>query len=251
MYAIAAVILAVAAIVVFASGGIDALYTALVRGWDRMNHMVLSQDMWMLILGGLKNTVIIFIFAAIVAMLLGSFLAYLSISRRWPWLHKPLSWFVTTLTDIPAVALMMFFYYVIFAGEMNGIVVSVIALGVYTSGFISRMIVVHTLQIDKGQIEAGRALGMTTRQCYRYIVLPQAVKSMLPIFIGHIKQLLRATSYAGYIAQNDLIRAVSSIQEKFDGAFLPLVIVSILYLILSWAIANIIQFLYIKLFKHD
>ena len=78
-------------------------------------------------------------------------------------------------------------------GEMNGIIVSVIALGVYTSGAVSRMIVVHILQIDRGQIEAGRALGMTTPQCYKYIVLPQAAKSMLPIYIGHLNVLLRAT----------------------------------------------------------
>lgn len=247
----AAVLAAAVAVVAWVSGGLDALYMYLVSGWGRMEHMVLSRDMWMLILGGLKNTVIIFVFAAIVAILLGSFLAYLSISRRWPWFHNPLRWIVATINDIPAVALMMFFYYVIFAGEMNGIIVSVIALGVYTSGAVSRMIVVHILQIDRGQIEAGRALGMTTPQCYKYIVLPQAAKSMLPIYIGHLKLLLRATSYAGYIAQNDLIKAVAAIREQYDGAFLPLIIVSILYLILSWMITRLIQFLYTKLFKHD
>ena len=90
----AAVLAAAVALVAWVSGGLDALYMYLVSGWGRMEHMVLSRDMWMLILGGLKNTVIIFVFAAIVAILLGSFLAYLSISRRWPWFHNPLRWIV-------------------------------------------------------------------------------------------------------------------------------------------------------------
>ena len=251
-YPIAAVILAaVVGLIVYASGGLDALYAYVVNGWDRMGDMILSLDMWMLILGGLKNTVVIFIFAAIVSVFLGALLAYMSVSHKWPWVYKPLRWFVTTVNDIPPVALMMFFYYVIFAGEMNGIMVSVIALGVYTSASMSRVLTVHILQVDRGQIEAGRALGMTTAQCYRYIVLPQAVKSMLPIFTGNLKQLLRATSYAGYIAQDDLIRAVAAIRNQYDGAFLPLIIVSILYLILAWMITRLIQFLYIKLFRHD
>jgi ABC-type amino acid transport system permease subunit len=92
---------------------------------------------------------------------------------------------------------------------------------------------------------------LTKAQCYRHIVLPQAVKSMLPIFIGHLKQQLRATSYAGYIAQKDLMKAVSAVREQYDDTFLPLVIVSILYLILSWMISQVIQFLYIKFFRYD
>ena len=219
--------------------------------WRNAVQSILSWDMWRLILGGLRTTVIIFIFAAIAAILLGALLAYLAISHKWPWLYKPLSWFVTTVHDIPSVALMMFFYYVIFAGQMNGVVVSIIALGVYTSGSLAKIFKIHILQVGPGQIEAGRALGMTTRQCYRYIVLPQAVKSMLPLVVADLKVQLRATSYAGYIAQKDLIKAVFAVREQYADTFLPLIIVSIMYLILSWMIAQVIQFLYVKYFKYD
>ena len=210
-----------------------------------------SADMWRLILGGLQTTAIIFVFASITAILLGIILAYLAISHKCPWLFKPLNWFVTTVHDIPSVALMMLFYYVIFAGEMNGIVVSIIALGVYTSGSLSKLFKIHILQVGKGQIEAGRVLGMTTPQCYKYIVLPQAVKSMLPLFIAELKTQLRATSYAGYISQNDLIKAVFAVQKQYDDTFIPLIIVSIFYLILSWMITQLIQFLCVKIFKYD
>ncbi|MBQ5620812.1 MAG: ABC transporter permease subunit [Alistipes sp.] len=226
-------------------------HESLDKRWRNAVQSVLSWDMWRLILGGLRTTVIIFIFAAIAAILLGALLTYLAISHKWPWLYKPLSWFVTTVHDIPSVALMMFFYYVIFAGEMNGVVVSIIALGVYTSGSLAKIFKIHILQVGPGQIEAGRALGMTTRQCYRYIVLPQAVKSMLPLVIADLKVQLRATSYAGYIAQKDLIKAVFAVREQYADTFLPLIIVSIMYLILSWMIAQVIQSLYVKFFKYD
>ena len=252
IYVISMVVSAIAvAVAVLSYGRIADLCSPLAGRWGHLEHVLFSQDMWSLILGGLKNTVVIFVFAAILAILLGAVLAYLSISHKWPWLYKPLSWFVMTIHDVPAVALMMFFYYVVFAGEMNGIFVSIIALGVYTSGSLVKVFKVHILQVDRGQIEAGRALGLTKAQCYRHIVLPQAVKSMLPIFPGHLKQQLRATSYAGYIAQKDLIKAVSAVREQYDDTFLPLVIVSILYLILSWMISQVIQFLYIKFFKYD
>lgn len=216
-----------------------------------MTDILFSPDTWRLILGGLRTTMIIFVFAAIFAVLLGALLTYLKISHKWPWFYKPLYWFVKTIHDVPSVALMMFFYYVIFAGELDGILVSIIALGVYTSGTLTKVFTVHILQIDRGQVEAGLSLGMTSRQCYRHIVMPQAIKAMLPIFTGDMKALLRATSYAGYIAQKDLIKAVDAIREMHFDTFLPLVIVSVLYLILSWLITLLINFLYGKLFNYD
>ena len=129
---------------------------------------------------------------------------------------------------------MMFFYYVVFVGEMNGIIVSIIALGVYSSDALEEIFNVHVRQIDKGQIEAGLSLGLTKRQCYRYVVLPQAVKSMVPLVAGELRALLQATSYAGYIAQRDMMNAVDTIREQHGDTFLPLIIVSVLYLILAW-----------------
>ncbi|MBO5920278.1 MAG: ABC transporter permease subunit [Bacteroidales bacterium] len=219
--------------------------------WGHMVNSLFSWGMWKILFGGLKTTVIIFLFAAVGAILLGAVLAYMAISHKCAWLFKPLNWFVTTVHDIPSVALMMFFYYVIFAGGMNGILVSIIALSVYTSGSLMKIFKVHILQVGKGQIEAGLALGLTKGQCYRYIVLPQAVKSMLPLFVAELKVQLRATSYAGYIAQEDLIKSVYSVREHYTDTFLPLLLVSIMYLILSWLIAKFINLVYAKTFKYD
>ena len=218
---------------------------------ERWAQSFLSWEMWLLIWGGLKTTVLIFIFAAIVAILLGILLTYLDISHKCSWFFKPFSWFVRNIHDVPSVALMMFFYYVIFAGKLNGILVSIIALGVYMSGSMLRIFTIHIQQVGDGQLEAGRALGMTTYQCYRYIVLPQAVKSMTSFIISELKTLLRATSYAGYVSQKDLIKAVFAIRDLYSDMLVPLLIASLLYLFLSRVITKQVEYWSVKIFKYD
>ena len=211
----------------------------------------LAEDALQLILGGFQNTLVIFFFGAIWALVLAMFLTYLHVNHKWQWLYRPLHWFVATMHDVPAVVLMMFFYYVVFSASLNGILVSIIALGVYTSGTLTKIFKIHIKQVGKEQYEAGRMLGFTPKQIYRLIILPQAVKSMLPLVVGEMKVLLRATSYAGYIAQKDLVKAVDSIRTQTEDVFLPLLFISLLYLFLSWLIVKVFHLLHVKLFCYD
>lgn len=211
----------------------------------------LTDDALTLILGGFQTTIIIFLFGAVWALALASFLTYLHINHKWQWLYRPLQWFVATIHDVPSVVLMMFFYYVIFSASLHGVIVSIIALGVYTSGTLTKIFKIHINQVGKEQYESGRMLGFTPRQIYRYIILPQAVKNMLPLVVGELKVLLRATSYAGYIAQKDLVKAVDAIRNQTEDVFIPLLFISLLYLFLSWLIAKSFQLLYEKLFQYD
>ena len=218
---------------------------------QQIHRNFLAEDALQLILGGFQNTLVIFFFGAIFALLLGSFMTYLHINHKWQWLYRPLHWFVATIHDVPAVVLMMFFYYVVFSASMNGVLVSIIALGVYSSGALEKIFKIHIKQVGKEQYEAGRMLGFTPWQIYRLIILPQAIKTMLPLVIGEMKVLLRATSYAGYIAQKDLVKAVDCIRAQTEDVFLPLLFISLLYLFLSWLIAKVFQLLYVKFFCHD
>ena len=222
------------------------------KDWEQQIYRnFLTDDALHLILSGFQNTLVIFFFGAIWAFVLATFLTYLHINHKWQWLYRPLQWFVATIHDVPAVVLMMFFYYVIFSASLNGIVVSIIALGVYTSGTLTKIFKIHIKQVGKEQYEAGRMLGFTSKQIYRLIVLPQAIKSMLPLVVGEMKVLLRATSYAGYIAQKDLVKAVDSIRAQTEDVFIPLLFVSLLYLLLSWMIGKIFHLLYVKFFYYD
>ena len=218
---------------------------------EQIYRNFLTDEALHLILNGFQNTIVIFFWGAIWALLLAAFLTYLYINHRWQWLYRPLHWFVATIHDVPAVVLMMFFYYVVFSASLDGILVSIIALGVYTSGTLTKIFKIHIQQVGKEQYEAGRMLGFTPKQIYRLIILPQAVKSMLPLVVGEMKVLLRATSYAGYIAQKDLVKAVDSIRTQTEDVFLPLLFISLLYLFLSWLIGKIFHLLHVKFFCYD
>lgn len=204
-----------------------------------------------LIWGGFKTTVIIFFFGAIFAIILGAFMTYLSISHKCLWLYKTLSWFILTIHDIPSVVLMMFFFYVVFGGAMNGTIVSIVALSIYSSGSLYKIFKIHITQIGRGQLEAGRMLGLSSFKCYRYVIIPQAVKTMLPLVGGELKLLLRSTSYAGYIAQKDLVKAVDAIRGLTYDAFMPLLIASLLYLFLSWLIVKMLDYISKRIFDND
>jgi polar amino acid transport system substrate-binding protein len=211
-----------------------------------------AEEAWHLITGGFYTTVIIFLGAAVFAFLLAVLLTYMGINHKWGWLYQPLHWFVFTIHDIPSVVLMMFFYYVVFAStSLSGIVVAAIALGVYTSASLTKIFKIHITQISSEQRESGLMLGLTSRQVYRYVVFPQAVRTMLPLVIAELKLLLRSTSYAGYIAQKDLVKAVDAIRGVTFDAFLPLLIVSLLYLLLSWLISKSVGGICQKMFIHD
>ena len=145
------------------------------------------------------------------------------------------------------------FYYVVFASVpfVNGVCVSIIALGVYSSASLTKIFTIHIEQVGKEQREVARMLGLTSPQIYRYIVLPQAIKSMLPLVIGELKLLLRSTSYAGYIAQKDLVKAVDAIRAQTFDAYVPLLFISLLYLALSWMIVHSVKMLSSKFFHYD
>ena len=222
------------------------------RNWKmRLERGLLNSDAAALLLKGLYTTIVIFFFAALFAVLLAAILTYMAIKHKWLFVYKPLSWMVSVLHDIPPVVLMMFFYYVVFVSSgLSGVVVSIIALGIYTSGSLYKIFKIHIMQVGKEQRESAFMLGLKERQAYHYVILPQALKSSMPLMAGELKLLLRSTSYAGYIAQKDLVKAADAIQSDTLEAFIPLFVVSLLYLFLSWAITELLCWLYKKLFVH-
>jgi ABC-type amino acid transport system permease subunit len=223
------------------------------KNWkNRLERGLLNGDAASLLLKGLYTTVVIFFFAAIFAILLAAILTYMAIKHRWVYIYKPMSWMVSVLHDIPPVVLMMFFYYVVFVSSgLSGVVVSIIALGIYTSGSLYKIFKIHIMQVGKEQRESAFMLGLKERQAYHYVILPQAIKSSMPLMAGELKLLLRSTSYAGYIAQKDLVKAVDAIRALTFDSFVPLLIVSLIYLLLSWLIGKGLNTLYVKFIKHD
>ena len=99
------------------------------------------------------------------------------------------------------------------------------------------------MSVDKGQFEAGRSLGFNYLETMRYIVVPQALKNVLPALANEFIVLLKETSVAGYVAVHDLAMGGNIIRGVTYSAFMPLVGVAIIYLVMvmffTWLVGKL------------
>lgn len=222
------------------------------ESYSRIHRSIISNEYWKLILKGLYATVSMCILGLLIAFVLAFLMIGMNSNKYLKYISKPISYFIQKIHDVPSVVLIFFFYYIVFATvRISGIIVCSIALGVYTSGSLIKIISIHLKQIDKNQHAAAEMLGLTGWKKYKYIILPQAVKPMLPLLAAESKVLLRATTYAGYISELDLVKVTEIIRNQTYDVLVPLLLVSIVFLLLSHLIVEGLSAIYRKAFKYD
>ena len=219
---------------------------------ERINDTIISNQYWKLILRGFGATVSMFLLGIVIAFVLAVLMLGMNTSKSLRFISEPISYFIRKIHDVPSVVLIFFFYYVVFATvHVSGIIICSLALGVYTSGSLMNVFSVHLNQIDKNQHAAAEMLGLKGWNKYKYVILPQAVKPMLPFIASESKVLLRATTYAGYISGLDLVKVTEIIRNETYDVLVPLLLVSVVFLILSEIIVGSLSAIYNKVFKYD
>ncbi|MBP2663032.1 MAG: HisJ [Firmicutes bacterium] len=209
---------------------------------DSFYSNILHEKRYLLIIDGLKTTGIISIFSVLFGTLLGVLICFLRMSK-----HKLLKLsaqlYITILRGIPVLVLLMLIYYVIFAkSNIAPILVAIIAFGMNFAAYVSEMFRVTIESIDKGQTEAGIAGGFTKVQTFVYIVMPQAIRLVLPVYKGELISLVKMTSVVGYIAVQDLTKASDIIRSRTFDAFFPLIMTAVLYFAVSWLLVLLLTF---------
>ena len=125
-------------------------------------------------------------------------------------------------------------YLVVFGSvNMNQIVVGGIAFGINSGAYVAEIVRSGIMAIDNGQTEAGRSLGLSSRQTMWLIVMPQAFKNVLPALVNEMIVLVKETAIIGYIGVQDLTKAVMVIQSRTFDAVLPLLAAAVIYLALT------------------
>ena len=222
------------------------------RCFRRVHRSIISDGYWRLILNGFVATVTMYLSGILMAFFWAILMIWMNGRKYLRMISVPLSYFIKTIHDVPSVVLIFFFYYFVFASvNINGIAVCAISLGVYTSGSLMNIFNVHLNQVDRNQHAAAQMLGLTGWKKYRYVILPQAVKPMLPLIGGEAKALLRATAYAGYISELDLVKVTEVIRNQTYDVLVPLLLVSVIFLVLSRMIVESLSVIYNKVFKYD
>ena len=227
----------------------DGLFERCLR---RVHRSIISDGYWILILKGFAATVTMFLLGILMAFALAILMMWMNGRKYLRLISVPVSYFIKTIHNVPSIVLIFFFYYFVFATvNISGIIVCSISLGVYTSGSLMSVFKVHLNQVDRNQHAAAQMLGLTGWKKYRYVILPQAVKPMLPLIAAESKVLLRATTYAGYISELDLVKVTEVIRNQTYDVLVPLLLVSVIFLVLSHMIVKGLSVIYNKVFKYD
>lgn len=209
-------------------------------------NSIIYDDRYLYILEGVKNTILMALFAVIIGILLGLVIALIrnnyDNNKKLPILNQIAKLYVTIIRGTPVLLQLMIIYYIIFATvDINIILVGVIAFGLNSSAYVSEIIRAGISSIDKGQMDGGRALGLTYKETMRMIILPQAIKNVMPALGNEFITLLKETSVAGYIGIIELTKAGDIISSRTYNYFFPLIITAIIYLIMTLGLSKIIS----------
>ena len=208
------------------------------------------------LLKGLGNTLIITFFAILLSLMLGTLIAIIRATHDRNGNHRILNFlcqfYLTIIRGTPTMVQLLIIYYVVFASaNVDKIFVAIIAFGLNSAAYISEVIRSGIMSVDKGQMEAGRSLGLSYSQTMRLVILPQAFKNVLPAMGNELITLLKETSISGYIGLVDLTKGSDIIRSITYDAMMPLGVVALIYLAIVVALSMGVRRLEKKLRKNE
>lgn len=206
------------------------------------------------ILQGLGFSVGVTLLSAIIGIILGIFVALMRISKFYPMKNSknfstfnPLEeiaiWYTDIIRGTPAVVQLMILANVVFSGarDMPVFIIASLAFGINSGAYVSEIIRAGIEGLDKGQLEAARALGMPYGVAMKEVIIPQAIKKILPALVSEFITLLKETSIVGFIGGVDLLRSANIITSQTYRGVEPLLAVGIIYLIMTGVFTKIMR----------
>mgnify|MGYP001771257912 FL=1 len=218
---------------------------------DQFVKCFIREDRYMLLLDGIGVTIKVTILALIIGLILGFLIALCNLSK-----NRVLKAIGGVYTDVirgtPSVTQLMIIYFVVFASiHWAKWVIAAIAFGINSGAYVSEIIRAGILSIDVGQMEAGRALGLTKGMTMRHIILPQALKNVFPALCNEFIVLIKETAIVGYVGLMDIQKAGDFIKSATFLAFMPLVGTAIIYYVLIKILNIFLKRIELKLRQSD
>ena len=197
----------------------------------------ITDDRWMSLLKGLFVTLKITFFAVILGFVLGFSVAIVrnvyENTKKLKILNFICNVYLTVIRGTPVVVQLLIIYFVIFSSiRIDKSIAAILAFGINSGAYQAEIFRSGINSIPKGQMEAGRSLGFSYAQTMVNIVMPQAIKNVLPTLGNEFIVLMKETSVAGYIALEDLTKAGDVIRSRTYSAMMPFLAVALLYLIM-------------------
>ena len=209
---------------------------------EKFYQNFIQDNRYAYMLKGLGNTLIITIFAVMIGIVLGFLIAIVRTSHDrnggLAILNGICKAYLTIIRGTPVMIQLLIIYYVVLASVTNKILVAVIAFGLNSAAYVAEIVRSGIRSVDRGQFEAGRSLGLNYRQTMKLVIIPQAVKNILPALLNEFISLLKETSISGYIGMMDLTKGGDIIRSNTYEAFIPLIAVALIYLVIVMLLSH-------------
>lgn len=226
--------------------------------FDKFMEIFIKYKGYVKVLEGLKNTLIIAVLGLIIGIILGTLIATARVIPQYKLFPKILdkicSFYVALFRGTPVVVQLLVFYYVLLplmGSRMTGVQVAVMVFGLNSAAYISEIMRSGILSVDHGQMEAGRAVGLSFRTTMLKIVIPQAVKNILPTLGNELIALIKDTSVVSFVGATDLYVAFNYIGSNNYEFMVPYLVMAFIYIILVLIISLAIKLMERSLRKSD
>ena len=225
---------------------------------QRFIDIFIGQQAYLQVLEGLKNTLIIAITGLIIGIIIGTLIATVRIIPKYKTLPRVLNTicnvYVETFRGTPIVVQLLIFYYVLFplfGIHLPGLNVAMLVFGLNSGAYISEIMRSGILSVDGGQMEAGRAVGLSFGTTMIKIVIPQAIKNILPTLGNEFIALVKETSVVSFVGATDLYLVFNRIGSSSYEFMVPYIVMAFIYIILVLIISAGVKLMERSLRKSD
>ena len=225
---------------------------------DTFYKFFIEYEAYKEVLQGLQNTIVIAVMGLLIGTLIGTLIAAVRVMPKYRLIPRVLDKicgvYVSFFRGTPIVVQLLLFYYVLFpmmGAKIDSISVSVLVFGLNSGAYISEIMRGGILSVDAGQMEGGRAMGLSFSATMMKIVIPQAVKNILPTMGNEFIALVKETSVVSFVGATDLYKAFNTIGYNSYEFMIPYLVMAIIYIVLVMLITLGIKLLERRLRKSD
>ena len=206
---------------------------------DKFIEIFIDYKGYVKVLEGLQNTLLIAVLGLIIGIIIGTLIAVVRVIPKYKLMPRILngicSFYVALFRGTPIVVQLLVFYYVLLplmGIKITGVDVSILVFGLNSAAYISEIMRSGIMSVDNGQMEAGRAVGLSFSTSMLKIVIPQAVKNILPTLGNEFIALIKETSVVSFVGATDLYIAFNYIGSNNYEFMVPYLVMAMIYMVL-------------------
>ena len=225
---------------------------------NKFIEIFLEEGGYVKVIEGLQNTLLIAVAGLLIGILIGTVIATVRVLPKYKALPRVLngicSFYVALFRGTPIVVQLLVFYYVllpIIGWKITGVQVAMLVFGLHSGAYISEIMRSGIQSVDPGQMEAGRAVGLSFGVSMTKIVIPQAVKNILPTLGNEFISLIKETSVVSFVGAADLYVAFNYIGSNSYEFMVPYLVMALIYIVLVLLISLLVKLMERSLKKSD